>query len=144
MNITKNVITDLYPLYAENECSADTRTLVEEYLRTNPGHAEEFRRIMATSVPRARLTQAQLDESAALRKARRAVRLRGTVMGFAIFFSLAPFSVAHTEEKTHWLLLETPLEALLFAAIGAGLWCLYALMKRRSRVFQTGSSASAS
>ncbi len=137
MNITKNVITDLYPLYAENECSADTRALVEEYLRANPAHAEEFRRIMTTSLPRTSLTEAQLDEAAALRKARRAVRLRGTIMGFAIFFSLCPFSVSHTQGKTHWLFLETPLIALLYGSIGAGLWLIYAMMRRRSAVFRS-------
>jgi anti-sigma factor RsiW len=137
MNITKNVITDLYPLYAENECSADTRALVEEYLHANPAHSEELHRIMATSVPPARLSQAQLDEAAALRKARRALRLRGTVMGFAIFFSLCPFSVQHNPGKTHWLFLESPLQAVLFAGIATALWVLYATMKRRSRIFQT-------
>ena len=143
MNITKNVITDLYPLYAENECSADTRALVEEYLRANPAHAEELRRIMTTSLPPVRLTQAQLDEAAALRKARRALRLRGTVMGFAIFFSLCPFSVQHTEGKTHWLFLDSPLQALLFGGIAIALWFLYAAMKRHSRIFQSGHSAKA-
>ena len=137
MNITKNVITDLYPLYAENECSADTRGLVEEYLGANPGHAEELRRIMAASLPPSRLSQPQLDETASLRKARRAVRLRGTVMGFAIFFSLAPFSVFHTAGKTHWVLVESPLIALLYAGVGFCLWLTYAAIKRRSRILQS-------
>jgi hypothetical protein len=132
MNITKNVITDLYPLYAENECSADTRALVEEYLRANPADAEEFRRIAVMSLPPARLAPAQLDEAMALRKARRAVRFRGTVMGFAIFFSLCPFSVSHSPGQTHWLFLEAPLVALLYGTIGVALWFVYASMRRRS------------
>jgi hypothetical protein len=36
MEITRNVILDLLPLYAANEVSADTRTLVEKYLETDP------------------------------------------------------------------------------------------------------------
>jgi len=139
MNITKNIIADLYPLYAENECSADTRALVDEYLRANPGHAEELCRIMTTSVPAPRLSAAQLDEAAALRKARRAVRWRGTVMGLAIFFSLAPFSVSHINGQTHWLLIESPLTATLYGSVGIGLWVIYAMMKRRSRIFQTSA-----
>ena len=141
MNITKNVIADLYPLYAENECSADTRSLVEQYMAANPADAEELRRIMATVLPSTRLSAAQLDETAALRKARRAVRWRATVMGFAIFFSLAPFSVSHIAGKTHWLLLEAPLIALLYGAVGISLWLIYAAMKRRSRVFQSTTAA---
>ena len=136
-NITKNVIGDLYPLYAEDECSADTRALVEEYLRANPDHARELGRIMTAPVPGLRLSPAQLDETAALRRARRAVRWRATVMGFAIFFSLAPFSVSHINGQTHWLLVESPLIAALYALVGAGLWLAYAAMKRRSRIFQS-------
>lgn len=36
MKITRNVILDLLPLYLADEASADTRTLVEEYLETDP------------------------------------------------------------------------------------------------------------
>ena len=39
MNVTKEVITDLFPLYAANECSKDSRALVELYLRDNPDQA---------------------------------------------------------------------------------------------------------
>ena len=54
MNVTKDIINDLIPLYVANECSADTRALVDEYLQRNPQQAEELRRIMATSVPASR------------------------------------------------------------------------------------------
>ena len=36
MEITRNVILDLLPLYAANEVSADTRALIEKYLETDP------------------------------------------------------------------------------------------------------------
>jgi len=36
MEITRNVILDLLPLYLANEVSADTRALVEEYMKTDP------------------------------------------------------------------------------------------------------------
>ena len=40
MEITKNVILDLLPLYMADEVSADTRALIEEYLETDPELAE--------------------------------------------------------------------------------------------------------
>ena len=40
MEITRNVILDLLPLYVADEASADTRTLVEEYLETDPELAD--------------------------------------------------------------------------------------------------------
>lgn len=42
MNITRNVILDLLPLYLANEVSADTRALVEEYLESDPEFAERI------------------------------------------------------------------------------------------------------
>ena len=36
MEITRNVILDLLPLYTADEVSADTRVLVEKYLETDP------------------------------------------------------------------------------------------------------------
>ena len=35
MEITKNVILDLLPLYLADEASEDTRTLIENYLKTD-------------------------------------------------------------------------------------------------------------
>jgi anti-sigma factor RsiW len=40
MEVTRNVIIDLMPLYLANEVSADTRALVEKYLETDPELAE--------------------------------------------------------------------------------------------------------
>jgi hypothetical protein len=36
MEITRSVILDLLPLYQSGEASADTRAIVEEYLRRDP------------------------------------------------------------------------------------------------------------
>lgn len=90
MNITKDIIADLYPLYAENECSADTRALVADYLARHPQEAETLRRAATTSLPVLAPSPAQLAETQSLREARRRVRRRAWWMGLALFFSLAP------------------------------------------------------
>ena len=51
MKVTKEIISDLIPLYAANECSADTRALVEEYLQQNPAEADELRQILSAPWP---------------------------------------------------------------------------------------------
>lgn len=89
MNITKDIIADLYPLYAENECSADTRALVADYLARHPQEAETLRRAATTSLPVLAPSPAQLAETQSLREARRRVRRRAWWMGLALFFSLA-------------------------------------------------------
>jgi hypothetical protein len=54
-------------------------------------------------------------------------------MAFAIFFSCAPFSFFSNDERTWWLLREAPRSALVYAALGALFWILYAVERRRSR-----------
>ena len=36
MNVTREIVKDLLPLYVSGEASADTRTLVESFLREDP------------------------------------------------------------------------------------------------------------
>jgi hypothetical protein len=76
---------------------------------------------------------ARLDEMESLRRARRLVRARSWVLGFAIFFSLAPCSVANFAGQTHWLFLESPKAALGYGAIGVVFWIAYFVVRHRSR-----------
>jgi ferric-dicitrate binding protein FerR (iron transport regulator) len=132
MNITKDVITDLYPLYVENECSADTQALVKEYLQRNPQHAEELRRVMSAPLPGAVPPAKNLDEVQSLREARRRVRRRSWLMALAIFFSLMPFSFISTGGHTWWMLRDAPNSALVYAALGVVFWIIYAVERKRS------------
>ncbi len=133
MNVTKEIINDLIPLYVANECSADTRTLVEEYLQRNPRQAEELRRVMATSVPQAVPSAKSLNEVRSFREARRRLRRRSWLMAFAIFFSLAPFSFVWTGGRVWWLLRDAPASAAVYGALGVVFWVIYAVERRRSR-----------
>ncbi|MFZ0827352.1 MAG: hypothetical protein WAO02_08000 [Verrucomicrobiia bacterium] len=133
MNATKDIINDLIPLYAANECSADTRALVEEYLQQNPREAEELRRIMNTTVPGAAPSAKGLDEVRAFREARRRLRRRSWLMAAAIFFSLAPFSFFSDGGRTWWFLRDATGYALDYAAIGVVFWILYLVDRRRSQ-----------
>lgn len=133
MNVTKEIINDLIPLYAANECSVDTRLLVEEYLQCNPQQAEELRRVMTTSVPQNVPSAKNLDEVRAFREARRRLQRRSWEMAFAIFFSLAPFSFVWTERRVWWLLRDSPASAMVYAVLGVVFWVIYAVERNRSR-----------
>jgi hypothetical protein len=41
-NITRDVISDLWPVYASGEATADTKALVESFLADHPGWAAQF------------------------------------------------------------------------------------------------------
>jgi hypothetical protein len=134
MNVTKEVITDLFPLYVANECSKDSRALVEQYLRNNPGQAEDLRRVMNTPVLGGTAQLAGSEEVRSLREARRRVRRQSWLMGLAIFFSLVPFSFLATSERIYWLFRESPSSALVYGAMGVVCWTAYLLMRRASGI----------
>ena len=132
MKVTADVINDLLPLYSSGECSDDTKKLVDEFLKSNPG-----------AVPQAGSAQAQLpamapgalsatDEIRTLAATRRRLRIRSSVMALAIFFSIAPFSFAYTHGTFYTLMAESPLAAIVYGALGLICWGAYFLMKRSS------------
>jgi ferric-dicitrate binding protein FerR (iron transport regulator) len=133
MKVTKQIIDDLIPLYAANECSADTRALVDEYLQQNPREAEELRAIMKTSLPRTALPAQDLQETRSFREARRRLRRRTWIMGLAIFFSVAPFSFFYADGRTWWFLRDAPRSAFVYAALGVALWIFYFAERRRAQ-----------
>jgi ferric-dicitrate binding protein FerR (iron transport regulator) len=133
MNVTKDIIDDLIPLYAANECSPDTRALVEEYLQQNPRQAQELRRIMQTPFPGAMPPARGLDELRAFREARRRLRRRSWLMAIAICLSLAPFAFFSDGGRTWWMLRDATGSALVYATLGLVFWILYAVDRRRSQ-----------
>jgi hypothetical protein len=133
MNITKDIISDLIPLYVANECSTDTRVLIEEYLRQHPQEAAELRRIMRTPMPGAVPAAKNLEEMESLRKARHIIRRRSWVLAFAIFFSLTPLSFLHTGGHTYWFFREAPGAAAIYGTLGIIFWVIYFILRNRSQ-----------
>jgi hypothetical protein len=133
MKVTENIINDLIPLYVANECSPDTRVLVEEYLKQNPLRAAEVQQIINSPLPGVIPTGKALEEVRAFQEARRRLRQRSWLMGFAIFFTLAPLSFVYSEGRTWWLLRDAPGAALIFFMVGVSLWLFYAVKGAQSR-----------
>ena len=134
MNITDDVINDLLPLYASGECSADTKLLVDEYLRAHPDLARQVSRI--SQQPPAGLLPNRLgasDEMYALKKTRRMIKRRSYILGAAIFFTIAPFSFAYINGKFYWLMAESPMSAAVYLIVGAAFWVGYAVLKIKAR-----------
>ncbi len=134
MTITRDVVIDLLPLYFSQEASPDTRTLVEEYFSANPDFAVKARESAPDysaggerRVPRKDL------EMKALTRSRRLVRQRSFILGFAILFSLAPFSFECHEGIFHWVYRDAPVSAMIYGAVGLIFWCVYIVSSRRIR-----------
>ena len=108
MKITREVVTDLWPLYLSGGASADTRTLVETFLADDP----ELARI--------------LKESAG-KKARRFPYL----LNLAVLFSC--FAFGRIISDTSWDV--SPRRFIITAAVAGVLWIAYCVsLWRRSRL----------
>ncbi len=133
MNITRDVITDLLPLYYSEECSQDTKLLVEEYLQKNPDFQQHVKQFAQNPIPNSfpqRLNKD--DEMKSLIKTRRLLKLRSYLMGFAIFFSCATFSFVYDQSGFHWIVLCSPNATLVYGTLGIGFWVAYFITRRRT------------
>lgn len=85
MEITRNVILDLLPLYSANEVSADTRALVEEYLETDPELANIAKQLAKMEKLRdIPVPQSRDNAMKAYKKAKRRQTLYAIILGVVL------------------------------------------------------------
>ena len=136
MNVTREVITDLLPLYNSGDCSPDTKRLVAEFLESDPDFARRLRiaaqNPLPTSIPQHLKKE---DEMTTLARTQRFLRMRSTIMGLAIFFSLVPFSFLYTHDKMYWLFQESPSSAAVYGLLAIVSWIGYAVLRNKTRAF---------
>ena len=88
MDITRDVILDLLPLYLADEVSADTRALVEQYLKEYPELADIAKESEAMKLPEDEsFTLNQEDMMNAYKEAKRFMFWRTIVLAAIISFS---------------------------------------------------------
>ena len=136
MNVTRNVIVDLLPAYAAGESHADTVRLVEHWLATDADLAREaavLRNVDDTLRCRSAAPQAE-HELLALRRTRLALRLRSTLLGLAIFFTLYPFSFYFDGGEVHWIVLRNLGLTVSALAFAVAMWLGWFLFAARMRV----------
>jgi hypothetical protein len=139
MNVAREVILDLLPLYVAGEASPASRLLVEEHLKHDPDLAERIRMLGATGLtPKA---SAELPPDLELRSLRRTRRLLGMqrwLFGLGITFLVLPLGMQLNFQNGqladfHFLVADYPflLGPMLFA--GLACWIAYFWLQRRLR-----------
>ncbi|NIM95817.1 MAG: hypothetical protein GTO18_19120 [Anaerolineales bacterium] len=89
MQVTRDVILDIMPLYFAGEVSADTRSLVEEYLKTDPELAELANEPAAMELPEdIQIPLTEEDKMEAYKEAKRLMFLRTIILTITISFTL--------------------------------------------------------
>lgn len=123
MKITRDVVTDLWPLYVSGEASADTRSLVDEFLREEPDFARLIRRNATAEILRPVSTDVRPDdEMKAFLRTRKAIfhRLPGFLF-FAMLFSCMAFG--RIVSDTSWDV--SPRNFAITAAIAGVFWIAF-------------------
>jgi len=138
MNITKDVITDLLPLYLAGEASPDTRRLLEDYLHEHPEFAADVQAAAdrSTALLHAAGTGAPLPdhEKATLERVRRFNHRRTVLLALAIGMLLTSFAFSFDGDRIRWIMLrDSPVQALLFLVTAFGCSLVYLRMGRRLR-----------
>ena len=136
MNVTREIVKDLLPLYVSGEASADTRTLVESFLRVDPELARLADALRAEEVSPARGAIVPPGAGrAALSRTKGLLRRRTRLLAFALLFSGLPLTCAFDQNGLRFLLLrDAPGLASASLAVACALWIAYAVTVRRLRV----------
>jgi hypothetical protein len=137
MNITREVMTDLLPVYFSGEASEDTKQLVEIYFRENPDF-ERIARRAAMPLEQLRRTASVAAEAERekrdLQWARKEFFRRRVVFGVALIFTFAPLMTVYRNERVVWTaFLNDPWLLALFWCVAGLFWFQYvARLSRRT------------
>jgi hypothetical protein len=142
MNVTREVISDLWPVYASGEAGADTRALVETFLRQDPefaallqGRGEEG--LLRLDVPRLPPDR----EAQALRRTKRLLHGWDWLLFMAMLFS--GFAFGRIVSDTSWDV--SPVNFIVMATIAGTFWVAFftrLVWVRKSVYLGTGDDAS--
>ncbi len=139
MNVTRDVILDLLPVYLAGEATADTAALVNEFAQTDTEIAERLR--LGAGDPLAvRSIGLPLEtpdlELRALGRTRRWLAWQRYLFGLGCFFTaLSCSAVIHTKDGRitggHMLILDLPLQLGSVLALGLGSFAAYFWLRSR-------------
>jgi anti-sigma factor RsiW len=123
--ITRDVISDLWPVYASGEATEDTRALVESFLADHPECVAEFERPVALPVPDAAIAPDA--------EARALVRTKELMRGGRWLHGVRLVALVLTVLALVRFYADTLEIFLVRLAIAAVAWALFAVLVLRER-----------
>lgn len=135
MNVTREVITDLLPVYFSGEASEDTKRLMEDYFRADP----DFERIARSAARPLEALRASTPvapeaerEKQDLRWVREELFRRRLMFGVALLFTCVPFFSVFSHGGVDWTpIRDNPWLAVMYWSIAAWAWFLNFVCRRR-------------
>jgi hypothetical protein len=136
MNVTREVIVDLLPVYLSGEASPATRSLVEEYMKQDAELAQRVRSQWAENF--AKLAPPPELELRSLRRTHHLLALQKWLFGIGIGFFATSLSFRFSFENghiqgPHFLFFDDPLAFVGCIAPGLACWIAYFIIRRRLR-----------
>lgn len=139
MNITREVIVDLLPIYMAGDASPATKALVEEYLKEDPELSQRIRLQWAESLKRAAPSGLAPElELRSLKRTRRILVLQKWLFGLALAFAAIGLSFEFSTSdgqvrEAHFLVRDYPEVFGAFLICSAFFWTIYFLLRVRIR-----------
>ena len=136
MNVTREVIVDLLPVYLSGEASPATRSLVEEYMKQDPELAQRVRSQWEENF--AKLAPPPELEMRSLRRTHHLLALQKWLFGIGIGFFATSLSFRFSSvgghiQGPHFLFFDDPLAFVGCIAPGLACWIGYFIIRRRLR-----------
>jgi anti-sigma factor RsiW len=131
--VTRDVITDLWPLYTAGEASADTRALIDSFLQDDPEFARTLHELEREKLPMPEVPMLAPDEELkTLARIRRRIRGPVPLLMFAMTFSCFAFGTLVSDTSFD----VSPRRFIVTSMIAVGFWAafLFRLFKGRREV----------
>jgi anti-sigma factor RsiW len=134
MNVTREIVKDLLPMYVAGEVSADSRAAVEAALREDKELAR-LAEAMRDGVPATPPSTAPSVDRVALDRTKALVRRRTWTLAFAWLFTGLPLTFVFDDGGVRFLFIrDAPVVGSLCFVIALGLWVAFAVTSKRLRV----------
>jgi hypothetical protein len=135
LKVTRDVITDLLPIYESGEASADTQQLVQRFLDQDPDFSRLVSRLKQTRLNGKEALPAPEVEMKSLMRTKSLMRQQTSVWAVALFFTLAPFIFIFEGTRITWVLIrDAPVVGGAYLCTALILWIVYLVMRRRLKV----------
>jgi anti-sigma factor RsiW len=134
MNISRDIVKDLIPVYLAGDASADTRALVESYLKTDPELASDVTAARGSSLGLP-ATAPPTAEKQTLDATRQLLKHRTSTLVVAMLFTVLPLTFAFRGTTiTFFLIRDAPVIGIAWWVTAAVMWIWHVRIRRRLQV----------
>ena len=134
MNVSRDVVKDLIPIYLAGDASADSRALVESYLKTDPELAGDVTAARGASLGLP-ATPTPTAEKQTLDATRQLLKNRTSTLVVAMIFTVLPLTFAfHGTTVTFFLIRDAPAIGIAWWVTAAIMWAWHVSIRRRLHV----------